>query len=217
MPGDLRDTLRFLQSENIRLKEENHDLREENTTLRQILDALRTLQDVSASVTTDTNALALLDRILESALTTISATAGSLMLIDDEIGELVFAVVHGAARESLTNYRLPLGTGIAGWVAQHVEPVIISNVRADPRFSPSVDEHFNFTTRSMLCVPIATSRRVMGVLSALNKADGKEFSPADLALLAVVAQLAATAMERAETTAPQPAIKRGDRLAAPAF
>ena len=89
--------------------------------------------------------------------------------------------------------------------ARAVEPVIIPNVRADPRFSPSVDEHFNFLTRSMLCVPIATSHKVMGVLSALNKADGKEFTSADLALLAVVAQLAATAMERAETTSPQPA------------
>ncbi|MBI3875373.1 MAG: hypothetical protein HY300_05335, partial [Verrucomicrobia bacterium] len=58
MPGDLRDTLRFLQSENARLKEENRELREENTTLRQVLDALRALQDVSASVTTETNALA---------------------------------------------------------------------------------------------------------------------------------------------------------------
>ncbi|MBI3242299.1 MAG: GAF domain-containing protein [Chloroflexi bacterium] len=205
MAGELRETLRFLQTENARLKDENRELREENTTLRQVLDALRTLQDVSASVTTETNALALLDRILESALTTISATAGSLMLIDEENGELVFAVVHGAAREVLTNYRLPPGTGIAGWVARHVEPVIIANVRADPRFSPSVDEHFHFTTRSMLCVPIATSRKVMGVLSALNKTDGKEFTPADLALFAVVAQLAATAMERAETKAPQPA------------
>ena len=205
MASDLRETLRFLQTENTRLKDENRELREENTTLRQVLDALRTLQDVSASVTTETNALGLLDRILESALTALNATAGSLLLLDDETGELVFAVVHGVAREALTNYRLPPGTGIVGWVAHHVEPVIIPNVRADPRFSSSVDEHFNFLTRSMLCVPIATSRKVMGVLSALNKADGKEFTPADLALLAVVAQLAATAMERAETTSPQPA------------
>ena len=50
----------------------------------------------------------------------------------------------------------------------------------------------------MMCVPIATSNRVLGVITALNKNNNKEFTPTDLALLAVIAQLAATAMERAE-------------------
>ena len=196
MTGPLRETLRFLQQENTRLMDENRELREENQTLRQVLDALRALQDVSASVTPETNAVGLLDRILQSALTTIQATAGSLLLLDED-GSLVFTVVHGDSRNELLNYRLPPGTGLAGWVAEHLEPVIISNARLDPRFSPVVDDLFHFETRTLLCVPIATPRRVLGVLNALNKSDGKEFSTADLSLLAVVAQLAASAMERA--------------------
>jgi len=197
MTGPMRDTLRFLQAENARFREENRELREENQTLRQVLDALRTLQDVSASVTADTNVMGLLDRILQSALSTINATSGSLLLLDEN-GDLVFTVVHGPAREPLLNYRLPPGTGIVGWVAQHIEPVIIPDARLDPRFSPLVDDLFDFETRTLMCVPIATTRKVMGVLTALNKDDGKEFTTADLSLLAVVAQLAATAMERAE-------------------
>jgi GAF domain-containing protein len=198
MTGPLRETLRFLQQENARLQDENRELREENQTLRQVLDALRALQDVSASVTPDTNPMGLLDRILHSALSTIQATAGSLLLLDED-GSLVFTVVHGASRDELLNYRLPPGTGIAGWVAQHLEPVIIPDARLDPRFSPLVDDMFNFETRTMMCVPIATSRKVLGVINALNKIDGKEFTTPDLSLLAVVAQLAASAMERTET------------------
>lgn len=199
--GPLREALRTLQAEAARLRDENRELREENQTLRQVLDALRALQDVSASITADTSVIGLLDRILQAALSTINATAGSLLLLD-ETGELVFTVVHGPLKEALLNYRLPPGTGIAGWVAQQFEPVIIPDARLDPRFSPLVDEHFNFETRTLMCVPIATPRKVMGVLTALNKADGKEFTTADLSLLAVVAQLAATAMERAETAVP---------------
>jgi GAF domain-containing protein len=205
MASDLREPIRFLQLENARLTQENRDLHDEIETLRQVLDAMIILQDLSVSVNSKTNILGLLDRILESALKAISATAGSLILIDDDTGDLVFTVVHGSARDSLVNYRLPRGTGIAGWVAQHVEPVVIPNARLDPRFSWTVDNLFHFETRTMMCVPIATSNRVLGILTALNKNNSKEFTPTDLALFAVVAQLAATAMERAEhvTAAPQ--------------
>jgi len=198
MASDLREPIRFLQLENARLTEENSDLREEVETLRQVLDAMIVLQDISTSISSKTNILGLLDRILESSLKAISASAGSLILIDEDTNDLVFTVVHGSARETLVNYRLPRGTGIAGWVAQHVEPVVIPNARLDPRFSWTVDNLFHFETRTMMCVPIATSNRVIGVLTALNKNNNKEFTPIDLALFAVVAQLAATAMERAE-------------------
>ena len=198
MTSDLREPIRFLQLENARLTEENRDLREEVETLRQVLDAMIVLQDLSNSITSKTNILGLLDRILESSLKAINASAGSLILIDEDSQDLVFTVVHGSARETLVNYRLPRGTGIAGWVAQHVEPVVIPNARLDPRFSWTVDNLFHFETRTMMCVPIATSNRVVGVLTALNKNNNKEFTSIDLALFAVVAQLAATAMERAE-------------------
>jgi sigma-B regulation protein RsbU (phosphoserine phosphatase) len=201
MTAPLREALRALQHEVSRLKDENRELREENQTLQQVLDALRALQDVSASVTSSTNVMGLLDRILQAALTSIQATAGSLLLLDDN-EELVFTVVHGEIREELTNYRLPPGTGVAGWVAQHLEPVIIGEAHLDPRFSPLVDDMFHFETRTMICVPIASPRKVYGVISALNKVDGREFTTLDLSLLAVVAQLAATAMERAEAATP---------------
>jgi GAF domain-containing protein len=204
MASDLREPIRFLQLENARLTEENHDLREEIETLRQVLDAMIVLQDISTSISSKTNILGLLDRILESALKAINATGGSLILIDEDTGELVFTVVHGSAREALLNYRLPRGTGIAGWVAQHFEPVIIPNARLDPRFSSTVDNLFHFETRTMMCVPIATSNRMLGVITALNKNNNREFTPTDLALFAVVAQLAATAMERAEHVTTEP-------------
>ncbi len=202
MSSDVRDTLRFLQTENARLQENNRDLKEENTILQRVLKVLETLLDLSNTVNAETSVIGLLDRILESALTAIDATAGSLLLIDEDTHELVFTVVHGASSEKITNFRLPPGTGLVGWVAQNGKPVIIANARNDPRFSPTVDEQFGFSTHSFMCAPLATPRKIMGVLTALNKSDGNEFKSADLALLVVVAQLSALTMERAENAIP---------------
>ncbi len=200
MSNELRDTLRFLQQENVRLLKENNDLQREVVMLREAMDALRALHEISGSISADTDAMKLLDRILQSALVSISASDGSLLLVDNETQELVFVVVYGEVRDSLMGFRMPIGTGIAGWVAQNVEPVIIQDVRHDPRFSEQVDRNFQFQTQSMLCVPINSGPKVLGVIQALNKTSGKEFNRADLAILGVAAQLAFTAITKAEDT-----------------
>jgi GAF domain-containing protein len=189
---------RFVQQETKRLYVENAQLRQEVESLYGVLDALRALQEVSMSIDARTNILSLLDRIMASALAVIGSNDGSLLLIDNDKGELVFVVVHGSISEKLVNHRISLGQGIAGWVAKNGRAVIIPNVRADPRFSAAIDRDFNFNTRSLLCVPINLGNRTMGVIQAVNKSDGEEFNRADLNLLGVVAQLAATALSRAE-------------------
>jgi sigma-B regulation protein RsbU (phosphoserine phosphatase) len=138
--------------------------------------------------------MGLLDRILESALASISAKDGSLLLVDEETDELAFVVVLGDVREMLAGHRMALGEGIAGWVAANREPVMIGDAHFDPRFSPAVDRDFDFRTNSMLCVPIIYADNVLGVIQALNKMDGEDFNEGDLALLGVVAQLAAAAI-----------------------
>ena len=189
---------RFVQHENKRLHQENEDLRQELETVYSIMDALGALQEVTVSIDARTNVLSLLDRILASALAVIGSSDGSLLLVDNDKSELVFVVVHGSVGEKLVNHRIPLGQGIAGWVAKNSRAVIIPNVRTDPRFSAAVDKDFGFNTRSLLCVPISLVNRTMGVIQAVNKNDGEEFNRADLNLLGVVAQLAATALSRVE-------------------
>lgn len=189
---------RFVQQENKRLQRENEDLRQEVETLHNVLDALRALQEVSMNIDARTNVLSLLDRILESALAVIGSNDGSLMLIDNDKSELVFVVVHGSVSHKLVNHRIPLGQGIAGWVAKNGRAVMIPNVHADPRFSAAVDRDFGFNTRSLICVPLNLHTRTMGVIQAINKSDGEEFTRADLTLLGVVAQLAAVALTKAE-------------------
>jgi sigma-B regulation protein RsbU (phosphoserine phosphatase) len=193
------DSLKFLKEEAARLTQENHDLRQELTGLRQAARALSSLYYISQQITPQVDVLALLGHILDSALLGLSAADGSLMLVDDETGDLVFSVVRGDVSGRLEGYRLPKGKGIAGWVAQHRQPQAVRDVRRDPRFYAQVDEAFGFNTRSMVCVPVyLDDGRLLGVIEVLNKVSDKEFTQDDMDLLLIISQLAATAMRRAE-------------------
>ena len=199
MSMEIRGTAHFIQQENIRLQKENERLQQEVVRLRLILRNLGNLNQMALSIHPETDILKLLDQILQSALGSIQAEDGSLLLVDEETEELSFVVVHGSVRTKLVGHRIPLGLGIAGWVAQHAESVIVPNVQTDPRFSSRVDQAFHFKTRSMICVPIVFNGRVLGVIQAINKSNRKEFVNGDLLMLNVVAQLAAAAIARAES------------------
>lgn len=192
----IHEVVRFLRRDNVRLKQENADLRRELAALHEVLEALQGLQEVSTSLHVRTDVLFLMTRILESALASIRAHDGSLMLVDDETQELVFVVALGDIAETLVGYRIPAGTGIAGWVAQNGQPVIVPDVRRDRRFSPMVDQTFDFRTRALVCVPILDGSRVLGVIQALNKEDAEPFEESDVTLLQLVARLAKSAMTR---------------------
>jgi GAF domain-containing protein len=190
--------LRMLQLEVTRLKDENRELRSEQTVLHSSIRAMSALLDLMQGLTPKTDVLALLGDLLTSVLSVVAASDGSLMLVDDETKELVFAVVHGQAKDRLTGYRLSHGSGIAGWVASHRQPQIVQDVRRDARFSPLVDETFDFQTRSLVALPLVDGDRVLGVIEALNKMSDRAFTQVDFDLLRVVAQLAATVLVRAE-------------------
>ncbi|HXW01712.1 MAG TPA: GAF domain-containing protein [Anaerolineae bacterium] len=196
--NEVRGTMHFLQQENSRLAEENEHLQSEVVRLRLVLRNLGALQEISMHINARTDVMQLLDRILQVALESIGAEDGSLLLQDPETNELVFVVVRGAVRDSLTSHRIPSGEGIAGYVAQSRLPVIIANAQLDQRFSSRIDLAFNFKTRSVLAVPVLHDAELKGVIQVLNKQNRQEFNDTDMMILNIVAQLAADAIARAE-------------------
>ena len=188
-------TLRFLQQENARLKEENDSLREENTALRGYMSALEELHEATQQIISEENLFDLLDKILHSAMNVLQAEGGSLLLRDEETGELVFVLVHGDIQQKLRGFRIGGDVGIAGWVASNRQPLIVNNPRQDRRFSIQVDEGFDFYTRSIMGVPIMTPNKLIGVIELLNKRDNQGFIDADVTLLSILGQVAATALQ----------------------
>jgi GAF domain-containing protein len=189
--------IRFLQQENVRLKDENQLLNDEVQALRRYVRALQGLQQTVHRFTPEQDVLALLDTTMDCALELLDATDGSLMLVDEETDELVFVLVHGAVRETMTGHRFDRRKGIAGWVAERGEPAIVGNVRTDARFLPEMDERFGFVTRSLVAVPLAARGKVLGVIEVLNKRSGEEFTDDDASVLSILAALSASALDYA--------------------
>lgn len=113
-------------------------------------------------------------------------------------GDIVFAPqLLGPEFAGMPEIRLDRGQGIAGWVAEHGEPIIINDTYSDQRFFAGVDRQSGFRTRSMICIPLQVENRTVGVLQAINRVSGA-FADRDLRLLQALGGPLAAAIENAE-------------------
>lgn len=118
------------------------------------------------------------------------AQAASVMLRDGD--ELVFAAVSGDGEGALEGRRIPLGTGVAGWVATSRQPIVLEDVRSDPRFAADVAASTGYVPKGLMAVPLEDDdERVLGVLSVLDRPLRAEFSLLELELLGLLAEQAA--------------------------
>ena len=136
-------------------------------------------------------------RAIEAATRLMRAEVGSLLLVDGETQQLRFEVALGNKEMTLKTITLKMGEGIAGWVAQNGKALIVNNPKKDPRFFKDVDGRTEFKTRNLIAVPIKVKEKVMGVLEAINKQDGDEFSKEDLSLFTSLANQVAIALDNA--------------------
>jgi Nif-specific regulatory protein len=141
----------------------------------------------------------LLRLLVSSAMRLFSAAGCSIALVAAEERELVFPAVGGELEGE--EIRLPLGTGVIGWVAQCGQAAIVNDVAADPRFFAGVDKKTGFETRNILCVPLRERNSVIGAIEVLNTTHAQGFGSEDLALLEALAGVAATAIERTRAVA----------------
>ena len=109
------------------------------------------------------NIVEVLESIMRYANRVTNSVASTLMLLDEETGELVFSVPTGPKSDKLTDFRLPPGEGIAGWVAENGQHLLIPDVKKDKRFYGQIDEMSGFVTKSILCVPLKAKSKMIGV------------------------------------------------------
>lgn len=121
----------------------------------------------------------------------------SLLLVDEAKQELFFEIATGEGSSALKEIRIKMGQGIAGWVAQTGEVVIVPDTSKDSRFFAKVDEKTKMETRSIVAVPVRFRDRALGVIELINCVGPEGFGERDLALLEVLADFAAIAMENA--------------------
>lgn len=170
---------------------------EQLTIAEDSLKQLSFLHETSQALTSTLDLREVLDNTMELATKILNAQASTLMLIDEDTGELVFDIPHGEKRELLRSYRMAMDQGIAGWVATHGTPAIVNDVAGDKRFHTETDARTGFLTQSVVCVPLQIKERTIGVLEALNKTSNEGFNDDDLRLLSTLAAQAASAIENA--------------------
>lgn len=134
-------------------------------------------------------------RAMEAAIRLMKAEVGSLLLIDEQKGQLFFEVALGDREQDIKKIPIPMGEGIAGWVAQSGRALIVNAPRKDPRFFKGVDERTDFNTRNLICVPIKIKEKIIGVLEAINRKGRGGFSREDLPLLTSLADQVAIALD----------------------
>ncbi|HWP49284.1 MAG TPA: diguanylate cyclase [Candidatus Limnocylindrales bacterium] len=127
----------------------------------------------------------------------IKAEALSILLLDEEKKELVFSASETLRGGTVEGLRLKLGQGIAGWVASTKEPLFVEDVKKDPRFFKEVDKISNFESKSIICAPLISKNKLLGVVEIINKADGTSFTEKDFQLVLTLADHAAIAIENA--------------------
>lgn len=153
--------------------------------------------EISRAITSSLNVDVVLVRITRQAVDLLNCQAGSLLLRDEESGEMVFKVALGPAGEQLIGTRLPQGVGIVGAVMRDGKPLIVNNAKADPRHYQGIDETTALITQSLLCVPLISGNQIMGVLELMNPNDGSLFGDDDRDTLYAFALQAAVALENA--------------------
>src|SRR5690606_9343285 len=150
---------------------------------------------VAKAMTVERDLERLLDLILREAKHVVDADRCTLFVLDHDREELWSRIAQGL---EVAEIRLPLGQGIAGFVAAHDEVVNIEDAYADPRFNRDVDVSTGYQTRSILCVPMRGARgEVVGVIQALNSSVTDAFTDEDEELLLALGGQAASAIQNA--------------------
>ncbi len=124
----------------------------------------------------------------------MNARTASFMLVDEDKSELYIRAARGLRQEVVSGTRVKIGDSIAGWVAQHGQPLLVTNVEEDPRFERQNGHQYE--TKSLLSVPVKIEGRVVGVININNKVSCTPFTEDDRALLSSLAERVGLAWKR---------------------
>ena len=162
-------------------------------------EQLELLYDVSRSLHALIELNDLLPVVVEKTKELLHVDGCSVILLDETGRALYFPFVspeNSSVAERLRQLQMPADKGIAGWVVQHGQSLLVADVRRDPRFYAEVDQQTGGETRSILCAPLRSQRGILGVIECINKHEAT-FTQSELTFLEALAGSIAVAIENA--------------------
>lgn len=171
-----------------------HNLQRQHEYLdRQLAAILRINTELSGSK----EKKEILGDILDQAISLLKAGSGSLMLLNEKGNALTIEVARGLSQEIIESTEIPLGSGIAGWVAMSGESLLLVDGVRDDRFSAELIRRERI--KDAICVPLNINSATIGVLSINNSHAGANFAESDLKLLKAFASQAAIAIQKSRS------------------
>jgi diguanylate cyclase (GGDEF)-like protein len=164
--------------------------------LKTTAQRLTILTDIVKTANSILEPRKVIDLIMAKIQELIPSEAWSMLMVDEERQELTFELALGEKGKDVSNLRVKIGEGVAGWVAQTGKPTIVNDTAKDPRFTGRFDSKTQFQTRSILCAPLISRGRTIGVVEIINRVGGR-FTQRDLDLLLTLVEPCAIAIENA--------------------
>ena len=198
MSFNRRDIIQMLRRENELLKARNRQLSDRLTRYQQAFRALNRMDDTMRGMSTGIDIENLINEFLALALHACDSENGSLILIDDATGELVFVDVIGKARDHLINHRIDKDTGVVGRVVTSRKAELVTDVQKSPEWSAEIDEVVGFKTQALMCAPLFINEKIYGAIEVINSSSTDDFNENDLSILRVTARFVSQALQMAE-------------------
>lgn len=167
--------------------------RETMDQLKIYNDQLRNLFKISESLSEQTHLDVLLESLIKYAIEMTNASAGIVLMRDEDSEYLHFEVSVGTG--IITEKKIPLDRGIAGWVARHGETIMVNDLSTDSRYDGAYNILPNFNTSAILAVPLKASNVVFGTLELMHRNQIASFSECDLTITKILASQAAIYVE----------------------
>lgn len=168
----------------------NKSLKE--THLHDILEA-------SAIINSKLELNHVLEQVIIHATKLTNSVAASIILVCDTSDDLVIRYATGPASDVISNIRFPVGKGIAGFCISTGQIIVVFDAKKNPHHFADIDKISGFKTESVLCVPLCIKGKTIGCVELLNKRDGTSFNNNDIAVAAIMSNLAAVSVSNAKS------------------
>ena len=132
------------------------------------MDHLRVFNDVARTLTSSLELEEILSAIMSKMAQFFGPERWSMLMVDEDTQELFYAIAVGENAESLKGLRIPVGEGVAGWVASTGNPLIVPDVSLDPHWAAFARNHPDLNIQSIACLPVRSENRTLGVIQLLN-------------------------------------------------
>ncbi len=166
-----------------------------DTLAKRLQAQIAALREITRAISAAWSLDEILGLITRKTARVMEVDSCSIYLLDDGGKELVLKATTGLAAEAVGHAHLKLGEGLTGHAAKVGKPVAASNASRDPHFKylPETREKM---FQSLLAVPLVARGRVIGAMNVQTRA-GREYSPDDVELMSIIADVAAGELEKA--------------------